>query len=114
LAAGTPVRLAATVRGLSQGAGAARKGVRRAAQWERVYNTVRPHQALGYRTPREFLRDLFRAGNPQCVTDVLDEYNDLTSHPRRGHDPRTSPAASCVSSNRSIYGRCSMAAAKRP
>ena len=23
--------------------------------WERTYNTVRPHQALGYRTPQEFL-----------------------------------------------------------
>ncbi len=23
--------------------------------WERVYNTVRPHQALGYRTPQEFV-----------------------------------------------------------
>ena len=29
---------------------------------QRVYNTVRPHQALGYRTPQEFLRDLVRAG----------------------------------------------------
>lgn len=35
---------------------------RQLRQWERVYNTVRPHQALGYRTPREFLRDLVRAG----------------------------------------------------
>jgi len=26
--------------------------------WERVYNTVRPHQALGYRTPQRFLREL--------------------------------------------------------
>jgi len=25
-------------------------------QWERVYNTVRPHQALGYLTPKEFLQ----------------------------------------------------------
>ncbi len=25
-------------------------------EWERVYNTVRPHQALGYLTPREFLK----------------------------------------------------------
>jgi len=25
-------------------------------QWERVYNTVRPHQALGYLTPEEFLK----------------------------------------------------------
>jgi transposase InsO family protein len=23
--------------------------------WERTYNTIRPHQALGYRTPHEFL-----------------------------------------------------------
>lgn len=25
-------------------------------QWERIYNTVRPHQALGYLTPEEFVR----------------------------------------------------------
>jgi putative transposase len=25
-------------------------------QWERIYNTVRPHQALGYLTPQQFLR----------------------------------------------------------
>ena len=25
-------------------------------EWERVYNTVRPHQALGYLTPEEFLK----------------------------------------------------------
>lgn len=24
-------------------------------EWERVYNTVRPHQALGYLAPKEFL-----------------------------------------------------------
>ena len=24
-------------------------------RWERIYNTVRPHQALGYRTPLEFI-----------------------------------------------------------
>ena len=24
--------------------------------WETVYNTVRPHQALGYLTPEEFIR----------------------------------------------------------
>ena len=23
--------------------------------WEIVYNTIRPHQALGYRTPAEYL-----------------------------------------------------------
>jgi len=26
-------------------------------EWSRVYNTVRPHQALGYRTPQEFITD---------------------------------------------------------
>jgi len=25
-------------------------------QWERIYNTVRPHQVLGYLTPQQFLR----------------------------------------------------------
>lgn len=25
-------------------------------EWERIYNTVRPHQALGYLTPQEFVR----------------------------------------------------------
>jgi transposase InsO family protein len=29
-----------------------------ALAWERVYNTVRPHQALGYKTPKEFLEEL--------------------------------------------------------
>jgi transposase InsO family protein len=24
-------------------------------EWERIYNTVRPHQALGYMTPLQFL-----------------------------------------------------------
>ena len=27
-------------------------------QWEKIYNTVRPHQALGYLTPRQFLSQL--------------------------------------------------------
>ena len=26
--------------------------------WERIYNTVRPHQALDYLTPRQFLSQL--------------------------------------------------------
>jgi len=25
-------------------------------KWEKVYNTIRPHQALGYLTPLEFLK----------------------------------------------------------
>jgi putative transposase len=36
-------------------------------RWERTYNTVRPHQALGYRTPRQFLEELAR-GSPQPQT----------------------------------------------
>jgi transposase InsO family protein len=35
---------------------------RQLREWERIYNTIRPHQALGYRTPREFLRTLAPAG----------------------------------------------------
>jgi transposase InsO family protein len=33
---------------------------REARAWERTYNTVRPHQALGYLTPLEFVRGLGR------------------------------------------------------
>ena len=33
---------------------------RHARAWERVYNTVRPHQALGYQTPQQFLEELAR------------------------------------------------------
>jgi len=36
---------------------------REARAWERVYNTVRPHQALGYLTPLEFLRGARREAN---------------------------------------------------
>jgi len=36
-------------------------------RWERTYNTVRPHQALGYLTPAEFV-ERWRAAHPQ--TDV--------------------------------------------
>ncbi len=35
---------------------------RKLRAWERIYNTVRPHQSLGYRTPREYLRELAHAG----------------------------------------------------
>jgi putative transposase len=35
--------------------------------WERTYNTVRPHQALGYLTPLEFLaKSLTQPNEPQC------------------------------------------------
>ena len=32
--------------------------------WDRVYNTVRPHQALGYKTPQQFLEELALASPP--------------------------------------------------
>jgi transposase InsO family protein len=35
-----------------------------ALAWERVYNTIRPHQALGYKTPKEFLEELALAAPP--------------------------------------------------
>jgi len=31
-------------------------------QWEKIYNTVRPHQSLGYLTPQQFL---LRASSPR-------------------------------------------------
>lgn len=34
---------------------------RQTRAWERVYNTVRPHQALGYLTPQQFLREFVAA-----------------------------------------------------
>jgi hypothetical protein len=48
-------------------------------EWERVYNTVRPHQALGYLTPKEFLK--FYQQNERKgggVTNHENEYNPLT------------------------------------
>jgi len=35
-----------------------------ALAWERVYNTIRPHQALGYKTPKQFLEELALALPP--------------------------------------------------
>lgn len=35
-----------------------------ALAWERVYNTVRPHQALGYKTPKQFLEGFALAHPP--------------------------------------------------
>jgi transposase InsO family protein len=35
-----------------------------ALAWERVYNTVRPHQALGYKTPKQFLEEMGLAAAP--------------------------------------------------
>jgi transposase InsO family protein len=40
---------------------------RKLQAWERIYNTVRPHQALGYLTPQEFLRQQrARRGQMEC------------------------------------------------
>lgn len=38
--------------------------------WEKIYNTVRPHQALGYLTPLEYITQWKQKGG--CVRDVLD------------------------------------------
>ena len=34
--------------------------------WERIYNTVRPHQALGYLTPQQFLQRQSQRKEPEC------------------------------------------------
>lgn len=34
---------------------------RKLRAWEHIYNTVRPHQSLGYRTPQQFLQEFARA-----------------------------------------------------
>ena len=45
--------------------------------WEQVYNTVRPHQALGYRTPLQFLAQWQQQRKEQSVTHHLNEYKQL-------------------------------------
>ena len=46
--------------------------------WERIYNTVRPHQSLGYLTPHQFLRqNLIPTKGMKSVTHLLDEYIGL-------------------------------------
>jgi len=34
--------------------------------WEQVHNCYRPHQALEYRTPKQFLEEFALARPPQC------------------------------------------------
>ncbi|MBI3996321.1 MAG: transposase, partial [Candidatus Omnitrophica bacterium] len=34
--------------------------------WERIYNTIRPHQALGYLTPQEFVQQWEQQKSAQC------------------------------------------------
>ena len=47
-------------------------------EWEKIYNTVRPHGSLGYLTPQQFL---LRVSSPmkgmKSVTSLLDEYKHL-------------------------------------
>lgn len=52
--------------------------------WERIYNTVRPHQALGYLTPLEFVRGPGREADASRL-----------NHPRRAGGPgsRDAPGA---------------------
>jgi hypothetical protein len=47
-------------------------------QWERTYNTVRPHQSLGYLTPDQFLLQSSSSERNESVTYPLDEYSCLT------------------------------------
>jgi putative transposase len=37
-------------------------------QWERTYNTIRPHQALGYLTPLEFITQLRQKSGKEAVS----------------------------------------------
>jgi len=49
-------------------------------EWERIYNTVRPHQSLGYRTPLEFVKRLAQDSRKEAgVTNVLNQYTDLAA-----------------------------------
>ena len=56
---------------------------RQLRQWERTYNTVRPHQALGIAPPASSCVSSPAPANPQCVTHVLDEYTGFPSCARR-------------------------------
>jgi putative transposase len=60
---------------------------RQARSWERIYNTVRPHQALHYLTPLEFVRG---RGREACASRP-------TRHPRAG-EPGSSDAAGAARS----------------
>ncbi|MCD6452686.1 MAG: integrase core domain-containing protein [Dehalococcoidales bacterium] len=47
-------------------------------KWEEVYNTIRHHQALGYLTPLEFLEQYQQKEGRSCVTNHMNEYNQLS------------------------------------
>ena len=40
-------------------------------QWEKVYNTIRPHQALGYLTPEEFLKPYKQTKRKEEVSLII-------------------------------------------
>ena len=44
-------------------------------EWEGVYNTVRPHQALGYVTPLKFWSSRKNVRKGGCATNHMNEYN---------------------------------------
>ena len=46
-------------------------------QWEKTYNTVRPHQSLGYLTPCNFFSGGIPNERSECVTHLLDEFTNL-------------------------------------
>jgi len=68
---------------------------REARAWERVYNTIRPHQALGYLTPLQFLRGdrreayASRPNSPPCA-DAAGSRGALGAEPC---EPALDPAA---------------------
>jgi len=46
-------------------------------RWVWFYNTVRPHESLGYRTPAEVFREgLLALDDPEWVETVRDEFPD--------------------------------------
>ena len=51
--------------------------------WEHTYNTIRPHQALGYLTPQQYLLKC-KKGKGGCVTNVLNEYKTWRGIDRDG------------------------------
>mgnify|MGYP005661199265 CR=1 FL=1 len=48
-------------------------------QWQLTYNSLRPHQALGYLTPNEKLNQyITKTGTPQTASYVMNQNNRLT------------------------------------
>ena len=64
-----------------------KEGIRRFIDW---YNTQRPHQALGYQTPRSFL-EAGKAPETSCPDGLVDKL-EMASHLILPHNP-TGPTA---------------------